>query len=72
MIAQTAILILSALSLWLLSCRGGGRAGWVVGLLAQPFWIWETWHAGQIGMLANSIAYTLIYARGLANHWRAP
>lgn len=70
MIAQTAILILSAVAIWLLSCKEAGRWGWIVGLAAQPFWLYETFHAAQWGMFANSIAVTGIYARGLRNHWR--
>jgi hypothetical protein len=69
MIAQSAILILSAIGIWLLSCRGAGRAGWAVGLCAQPFWLWETWHAAQWGMFANALVFTAIYLRGLVNHW---
>ena len=70
MIAQSAILILSAISIWLLSCRGAGRWGWIVGLCAQPFWLYETLIAGQWGMFANALVFTAIYVRGLANHWR--
>lgn len=70
MIAQSAILVLSAVGIWLLSCRGAGRAGWIVGLAAQPFWLWETFNAAQWGMFANALVFTAIYARGLVNHWR--
>lgn len=70
MIAQTAIFSLSAVGIWLLSCRDAGRWGWVVGLAAQPFWLWETYTAAQWGMFANAIVFTVIYARGLVNHWR--
>ena len=69
MIAQGFILIFSAASIWLLSCRNAGRAGWMVGLCAQPFWLVETWHAAQWGMFANALAFTTIYLRGLINHW---
>lgn len=70
MIAQSAILALSAIGIWLLSCRDAGRWGWVVGLAAQPFWLWETLRAEQWGMFANAIVFTAIYFRGLINHWR--
>jgi hypothetical protein len=68
-IAQSAILILSAAGIWLLSCRDAGRWGWIVGLSAQPFWLWETLRAEQWGMFANALVFTAIYARGLVNHW---
>jgi hypothetical protein len=70
MIAQSAILILSAAALWLLSCKSPNRWGWLVGLASQPFWLYETWQAAQWGMFANSLVFTAIYARGLRNHWR--
>lgn len=70
MIAQTAILILSTLAIWLLSGKRPSRWAWVIGLSAQPFWAWETWHAQQWGMLVLTMAYAGIYARGLRNHWR--
>lgn len=69
MIAQSAILIFSAVGIWLLSCRDAGRWGWIVGLGAQPFWLWETFHAAQWGMFANAMVFTAIYARGMLNHW---
>ena len=69
MIAQAAILILSALALWLLSSKPPSRWGWIVGLASQPFWIWETAHAEQWGMLANALVFTAIYARGAINAW---
>jgi len=69
MIVQSAILVLSAVGIWLLSCRGAGRWGWIVGLAAQPFWLWETLHAAQWGMFANALVFTAIYTRGLINHW---
>ncbi len=69
MIAQSFILILSAVGIWLLSCKTPSRWGWAVGLAAQPFWLWETWHAAQWGMFANALVFTGIYANGLRNHW---
>lgn len=71
MIAQALILILSAAAIWLLSGKPPSRWGWVAGLASQPFWLWETWHAEQWGMLANAAIFTVLYARGLANHWRS-
>jgi hypothetical protein len=47
--------------------------GLVVGLLAQPFWLYSTWKAykkvGQIGMFINTVAFTLITIYGLINYW---
>lgn len=45
----------------------------VLSLLAQPFWIYSAWQAfkqaGQIGILINTIAFTLITAFGIINYW---
>jgi len=45
----------------------------LLNLLAQPFWIYSAWQAfkqaGQIGMLINTIAFTLITAFGIINYW---
>lgn len=38
-------------------------APWI-GLVGQPFWLWETWHATQAGMFLLSCGYTLIYLFG--------
>lgn len=41
----------------------------LVGLCAQPFWLWFAWHAKAgderaWGVLVISVAYTLVYIRG--------
>jgi hypothetical protein len=42
----------------------------VVGLLGQPFWLWATWHASMDGMFFVSVLYTLVWLKGLLNHWK--
>lgn len=42
-------------------------AGCLVGLAGQPFWILETWHGGQWGMLLVSLWFAAVYALGA---WR--
>jgi hypothetical protein len=69
LIVQVAILVFSALAIWLLSGRRPSRWGWVAGLTAQPFWLYATWSASQWGMFANAVIFTVIYVRGLRNHW---
>lgn len=71
MIAQSAILILSAAAMWLVSGHGRhARYGWALGLASQPFWVYATFTAEQWGMFALSIFYTATWWRGLRNHWR--
>lgn len=71
MIAQAAIFILSGAGIWLLAFPQAGALGWVVGLAAQPFWLWETYRARQWGMFLNAVLWTGAFAAGLVNHWRA-
>lgn len=62
---QTTILILSGFAFWLSTSQTPNRWGFLLGVLAQPLWIYETWQASQWGMLALSICFLLGYARGL-------
>ncbi len=72
MITQSAILILSAAAMWLLSGKGRrAHWGWAIGLASQPFWLWATFEAGQWGMFALSVYYSWIWYRGMRNHWAA-
>ena len=47
--------------------------GIVVNLMAQPFWIYSTYRAykkaGQVGLLINSVVFTLVLIGGLVNYW---
>jgi hypothetical protein len=61
---QTAILILSGLAFWLSTSAKPKRAGYVIGMLAQPLWIIETWQASQWGMLLLSLCFLAGYTRG--------
>lgn len=41
----------------------------IFGLCGQPFWILETIHAQQWGILALCVLYTWSWARGFHAHW---
>jgi hypothetical protein len=49
------------------------QLGLILNLIAQPFWLYSSWQAfkqaGQIGMLVNVIAFTLITLFGIINYW---
>lgn len=66
MTAQLVILAtgLIAVSLLMGDNRHFRRAAPWIGLVGQPFWLWETWHATQAGMFVLSCGYTLIYLLG--------
>ena len=44
----------------------------VFGLLAQPFWFYTTYQAQQWGIFVLSIAYTLLWLKGLYTAWLLP
>ena len=69
-LAQLAIAILSPAAIYLLAEPGQiARYGFVVGLCSQPFWIYATAKARQLGMFAISLVYLAIWIRGIANHF---
>jgi len=71
MICQAMIFILGAVSIWLLSCKGKWQlAGFVVGLLSEPFWMYEVWINKQWGIALLAIWYSVCYIRGITNHRR--
>jgi hypothetical protein len=47
--------------------------GLIVALLAQPFWLYASWRAykqaGQIGILINTVVFTIVTAMGIINYW---
>jgi hypothetical protein len=42
------------------------------GLMAQPFWFYETYSHGQWGIFALSFFYTASWLRGFHVHWVKP
>ncbi|CAB3783170.1 hypothetical protein LMG28688_01593 [Paraburkholderia caffeinitolerans] len=71
MIDQIVIGALGAAAAYLSQDRLDGRRRYacLCGLAAQPFWFYASWTAGQWGIFALSIVYTLAWARGLVTHW---
>lgn len=45
------------------------RWGSVMGLLAQPFWYYESWSHGQWGIMGCSVFYSYSWARGFYHAW---
>lgn len=41
----------------------------IFGLMAQPFWFYATWTAGQAGMFGLCFLYMAAYLRGFYLHW---
>lgn len=70
MIAQITIFLLSTCSVWLLSAPAPGMWGYILGLASQPFWLYASARARQWGVFALSLVYTVLWLRGIFNHWR--
>lgn len=45
------------------------RYACLVGITAQPFWVYATWTAGQWGLLLLTFVYSLAWAKGIWVHW---
>ena len=71
---QGLILVCGALAAWLSQDLSQARARWacVFGLASQPFFLAATWQAGQLGMFALAMLYTVAWARGAWSYWLRP
>ncbi len=68
MIIQSIILILSSLSIYLISLNNSKtKYGFLLGLFAQPFWLYETFINKQYGMLLLTLFYIFSYIKGYKN-----
>lgn len=63
---ETIIAICGMASIWLANDPREPRQRWacIIGLIAQPFWMYETFIAGQWGIFALSFVYAAGWARG--------
>ncbi|MGL4521343.1 MAG: hypothetical protein ACRCWQ_02155 [Bacilli bacterium] len=41
----------------------------IFGLIAQPFWLYATYTAGQWGIFCMTFLYTYSWATGVYNNW---
>lgn len=70
-IAQTIIAVCGVLSIWMSQSPYASTRRWApwIGLVAQPFWMWETYHAQQWGIFALSFVYAAGWIRGIRTYW---
>lgn len=69
---QFALALLTCISIGLFASKRLYKWGFVVGLLTQPFWLYDTYYGvDKWGMFIVSIVVSLMYIWGLMNHWRA-
>lgn len=74
MIEQTIIALCGITSVWLSQDRRPHYARWacIIGLCAQPFWLFATWKAQQYGIFLLSFVYALGWLRGVKTYWINP
>jgi len=71
MIEQIVIAICGVASVWLSQDkrRAYQRYACLFGIVAQPFWMYATWQAGQWGIFLLSFVYAAGWLRGIHNFW---
>lgn len=71
MIGQAGIFIFGMSAIWLANDPRPRLRRWgcVAGLIAQPFWYYETWTHQQWGIFASSFIYTYSWGRGFWRQW---
>lgn len=71
MIEQTWIAIAGMASVWLSQDRRPHHRRWacIIGLTAQPFWLYATWKAEQWGIFLLTFVYAAAWMRGIWHFW---
>lgn len=74
MIEQSFIAICGIASIWLSNAPHASSRRWapIIGLAAQPFWMYASWLAGQWGIFALSFVYAAGWMRGIRTYWWQP
>jgi hypothetical protein len=69
---QFAIPILTIASQVVISLKSP-EYGLIIGLTAQPFWLYSSWkaykEAGQAGILVNTVVVAILILGGVINYW---
>lgn len=69
-ISQICIAIFGAAAIYLVSRTDHWkRWGYILGLCAQPFWLYSSWKAQQWGIFFLSFWYAYSWANGIYNYW---
>lgn len=73
MIEQALISICGIASIWLSNAPQFGHRKWapLIGLCAQPFWMYAAYKAQQWGILAMTFIYAAGWIRGIHTYWFA-
>jgi hypothetical protein len=69
-ISQIGIMTFGATATFLVGTKGRWqRYGYILGLLAQPFWYITTYRHEQWGIFFLSLFYTFSWINGVRNHF---
>ena len=72
-LSQIGILIFGCSSVWILARpEHWRRFGYLLGLLSQPFWLYNSLKTGQWGVFILSLFYTYSWAQGVWFHLVKP
>lgn len=73
MIEQTAIAVCGVLSIFMSQSASVAQRRWapIIGLVAQPAWLYASITAEQWGIAALSLVYAAGWARGIHTYWIA-
>ncbi len=62
--------MLGSTSIWLVSrTEKWSRWGYIIGLISQPFWFYNSYINEQWGILLMSCFYTYSWSQGVYNYW---
>jgi hypothetical protein len=68
---QIVIVLCGVSSIWLSQSPDFESRKWapIIGLAAQPFWMYASWIAEQYGIFALSLVYAAGWIRGIRTYW---
>lgn len=71
MIEQIVISICGIASIWMSQSPFFDTRRWapIIGLVAQPFWLYACWKAEQWGIFGLAFIYTAGWVRGIRTYW---
>ena len=73
MITQIFIMIFGASAIWFVSRKEDWkRWGYILGMLGQPFLIYESYTNEQWGILLMTLVYAYSWMQGIWNYWILP
>jgi hypothetical protein len=71
MIEQIVITICGIGSIWMSQSPEFNARRWapIIGIIAQPFWLYACWKAEQWGIFALTFVYAAGWVRGVHTYW---